>query len=170
MWIELCLVHADSGASVIARIFIAACLLTPWPLAAQTTAATPPLQSAERALVNALMIPDREAFRQLIAPDAVFSIPGDASGPDAIIEKWRPFLLNRDVTVALTIEASMIGESGDSGRTSGTLAIYGRTNNGMSMTPVGSFSIAWRLVDGQWRIGALTRTAPDARNKRAALN
>jgi ketosteroid isomerase-like protein len=155
---------------VIARIFIAALLLTPWPLAAQTTAAAPPLQAAERALVNALMIPDQDAFRQLIAPDAVFSIPGDAHGPDAIVEKWRPFLLNRDVTVALTIEASTIADSGDSGRTSGTLAIYGRTNHGMSMTPAGSFSIAWRLVDGQWRIGALTRTAPDARHKRAALN
>jgi ketosteroid isomerase-like protein len=141
----------------------------PWPVAAQTAAA-PPLHTAERALVNALMIPDRDAFRQLIAPDAVFSIPSDAQGAEAIVDKWRPFLQNRDVTVALTIETSAIAASGEAGRTSGTLAIYGRTAHGMSMTPAGAFSITWRLVDGQWRIGALTRATPDARSKRAALN
>jgi hypothetical protein len=167
IWIEVCLIPAVSESDVIARAFLVALLLTPWPLAAQTTSA-PPLQTAERALVNALMIPDRDAFRQLIAPDAVFSIPAEARGPDDIVEKWLPFLLNRDVTLALTIETSTTAESGNSGQTSGTLAIYGRSTHGMSMTPAGSFSIAWRLVDGEWRIEALTRTRADARAKRTA--
>jgi ketosteroid isomerase-like protein len=140
---------------LIARVVIAALLLSSSPVAAQTSVASPPLETAERALVNALLRPDGDAFRELIADDAVFLLPTEARGPEAIIEKWRPFLEGTEARMALTIESSTT--AGTTGHTSGSVAIYARTANGMSTTPVGGFAIGWRLVDGQWKIGSLTR-------------
>lgn len=154
-----------------ARAFITAVLIV-WgsSLAAQTAPERPPLGMAERALVNALMLPDRDAFRQLLATDAVVSLPVEARGPDAIVEKWQPFLQSKDVTLALTIERSATAESGNTAETLGTFAIYGRTAKGMSTTQVGAVSIAWRLVDGQWKIGTLSRTGKAGAKQRAAAN
>jgi ketosteroid isomerase-like protein len=123
------------------------------------TPATPRLETAERALVNALMRPDGDAFRQLLATDAVFLVPAEAHGPDAILEQWRPFLSGSEARIALTIESSTTAESGATGQTTGTLHVWARTNKGMSTTPVGGFSIDWRLVDGHWKIATLMRGA-----------
>ena len=147
---------------MIARVVIAALLLSSSPLAAQMSPASPPLEKAERALVNALLLPDSDAFRELIADDAVFLLPAEARGPEAIVEKWRPFLSGTGARMAITIESSTT--DGQTGHTSGSLAVYARTTNGMSTTPVGGISIAWRLVAGQWKIGTLTRGA-SARNR-----
>jgi ketosteroid isomerase-like protein len=125
--------------------------------AAQSPRAVPPLGAAERALVSALMLPDGEAFRQLLADDAVFFVPAEAHGPDAIVAKWRPFLSGPQVRLAPIIESSTIGDSGATGQTSGSFAVYGRTSNGMSTTPAGGFSILWRLDGGEWKIVMLTR-------------
>ena len=141
---------------MIARFVIAVILLGSSPLTAQMAPAFPPLESAERALVNALLMPDSDAFRQLIADDAVFHLPSEARGPEAIVEKWRPFLSGTDARLALTIENSTT--AGQTGETSGTLAVYARTTNGMSTTHVGGFSIGWRLVEGRWKIGTLSST------------
>jgi len=141
-----------------ARAFIAALLVSvPASLYSQSSAAPASLESAERTLVNALMLPDADAFRQLIAADAVFQVPAEARGPEAIVEKWRPFLSSREVTMAMTIEGSSTSESGQEGHTLATLAIYGRTNRGMRTTPLGTFTIAWRIEEGRWKIGTLTR-------------
>jgi len=152
------------------RAFMTAVLILQASSMAAQTAPAPPLGTAERALVNALMLPDRDAFRQLLAADAVVSLPVEAHGPDAIVEKWQPFLQSREVTLALTIESSATAESGDTGQTLGTFAIYGRTAKGMSTTPVGAISIVWRLVDGQWKIGTLSRTGKAGAKQRAAAN
>jgi ketosteroid isomerase-like protein len=156
VWIALCVIELRSlETDVIARFVIAVVLLNSSPLKAQMAPASPPLESAERALVNALLRPDSDAFRQLIAEDAVFLLPSEARGPEAIVEKWRPFLSGTDARMALTIENSTT--AGNTGQTSGSLAVYARTTKGMSTTPVGGFFIDWRLVDGQWKIGSLTR-------------
>ena len=123
---------------------------------ARNPASIPSLQGAERALVNALAVPDRNAFRQLLANDAVFFLPVEAHGPDAILEKWLPFLLSPETTLVLTVERSSTADSGEMGQTSGTFGIYGRTSKGMTTTPVGAFSMTWRLVDGQWKIATLS--------------
>ena len=144
---------------MIARFFmalVAALLLSSASVAAQATA-LPPLDAAERALVKALMLPDPDAFRQLLASDAVSTLPAEAHGPDAIVEKWRPFLSSAEVRLAPIIESSTTAQSGAMAQTSGTLTIYGRTTNGMRATPAGTFAILWRLVDGEWKIGMLTR-------------
>ncbi len=144
---------------MIARFFlalIAALLLSSASVGAQTTA-LPPLDAAERALVKALMLPDPDAFRQLLASDAISTLPAEAHGPDAIVEKWRPFLSSSEVRLAPIIESSTTAQSGSMAQTSGTLTIYGRTTNGMRTTPAGTFAILWRLVDGEWKIGMLTR-------------
>lgn len=144
---------------MIARFFmalIAALLLSSASVAAQATA-LPPLDAAERALVKALMLPDPDAFRQLLASDAVSTLPAEAHGPDAIVEKWRPFLSSSEVRLAPIIESSTTAESGAMAQTSGTLTIYGRTTNGMRTTPAGTFAVLWRLVEGEWKIGMLTR-------------
>lgn len=140
---------------MIARVFLAACFLNASPLAAQTTPMVPPLQTAEVALVRALALPDRDAFRQLLASDAVFYFPVESRGPEAIVGKWLPFLLDPALTLALTIDSSTTAESGEMGQTAGTFAVNGRTNKGMQTTPAGSFSIVWRVVDGRWKIATL---------------
>ncbi|RPI57186.1 MAG: DUF4440 domain-containing protein [Acidobacteria bacterium] len=142
---------------MIARVFMAALLLHSSPLAAQTATPPPPLDAAERALVSALMLPDREAFRQLLAADAVFDVPVEVRGPDAIVQKWLPFLASPEVRMAPIIETSTTAETGKTGETSGTFAVYGRTTKGMTMTSVGAFSITWRLVEGRWKIERLSR-------------
>ncbi len=139
-----------------ARLFITALLLLNASTLAAQPAAAPPLQSAERALISALAAPDRDAFRHLLASDAIFFLPVEAHGPDAILDKWSPFLFSRELTLVLTIATSSTADSGEMGQTSGTFGIYGRTSKGMTTTPVGAFSIAWRLVDGQWKIGTLS--------------
>ncbi len=143
-------------ADVIARLFATAVFFLNASALAAQPASAPPLQSAERALIEALTAPDREAFRQLLASDAVFFLPVEAHGPDAILDKWSPFLFSRELTLALTIQTSSTADSGEMGQTSGTYGIYGRTSKGMTTTPVGAFSIAWRLVDGRWKIGTLS--------------
>jgi ketosteroid isomerase-like protein len=139
-----------------ARVFLAALLLNTLPLAGQTRPAAPPLEAAEAAFVKALAVPDRDVFRQLLAPDTVFFFPVEARGPEAIVEKWLPFLLDPALTLALAIDTSTTAQSGEIGQTVATFAIKGRTNAGMRTTPAGSFSIAWRLVDGQWKIRTLS--------------
>ncbi len=138
---------------MISRAFNAQLLVHAAPLQAQTAQ---PLEVAERALVNALMLPDRDAFRQLLATDAVALVPAVAYGPDAIVEKWRPFLSSPEVRLAPIIETSVMAESGEQAETSGSFTVYGRTRNGMGTTPAGTFSIVWRLVNGQWKIVRLT--------------
>jgi hypothetical protein len=86
----------------------------------------------------------------------VFFFPVEARGPDAIIEKWLPFLLDPAVTLALMIDSSTTAQSGEMGQTTAAFAINGRTNHGMRTTPVGTFSIAWRLVGGQWKIATVS--------------
>jgi uncharacterized protein DUF4440 len=142
---------------VIARVFLAAValLLNASRVSAQAGSPTPPLTAAEGALVRALAVPDRDAFRQLLATDAVSFFPAEARGPEAIIEKWLPFLVDPALTLALTIDASTTAQSGETGQTAATFAINGRTNKGMRTTPVGTFSIAWRMVEGQWKIATL---------------
>ncbi len=161
---------------MIARVFITASLLlsNAAVVAAQSNSAVvaaqtavPRLDTAERALVNALLRPDGEAFKQLLAADAVFLVPTEAHGPEAIVEKWRPFLSGTDARIALTIDSSTTDESGATGHTTGTLAVYARTANGMSTTNAGVFSIGWRLVAGEWKIGALARAGKPA-TKRVA--
>ena len=161
IWIELCVVEACLvEVHVISRIVIAAALLvTNTAVVFAQSTDTPRLEAAERALVNALMRPDGDALRQLLAADSVFLVPSEAHGPDAILERWRPFLSGTDARIALTIESTTIAESGATGQTTGTLHVWARTNKGMSTTPVGVFSIDWRLVDGRWKIATLARGA-----------
>lgn len=141
---------------MIAFLFVAAMLVNASPLAAQSRPLSPPLTAAEAALVQALALADRDAFRQLLAPDAVSYFPAEAHGPDAITEKWRPFLLDPALTLMVTIETSTTAESGEMGQTTGTFAVRGRTNKGMSTTPAGAFSIEWRRIEGSWKIGTLS--------------
>jgi hypothetical protein len=150
---------------VIARFFLVAVLLNTSVVAAQTGPPPEPLDAAETALVRALALPDRDAFRQLLSPDAVFLFPAEARGPEAIIEKWLPFLIDPAVTLALTIETSATAESGEMGHTAGTFAINGRTTHGIRTTPAGSFSIDWRVVEGRWKIASLSGAGPRGKKR-----
>jgi ketosteroid isomerase-like protein len=159
-WIGLCVGGQRlPEVNVIARVFLAALLMlsTP-PLVARTTSASPPIDAAERAFVSALMLPDRDAFRLLLADDAVFFLPVESRGPEAIVQSWRPFLSSPEVRLAPIIERSSTADSGAMAETFGTFSVYGRTSKGMTTTPAGSFSIEWRLDDGRWKIAALKRT------------
>ena len=140
---------------MIARVLLAALFLNASSLAAQTRPAVPPLKAAEGALVAALAAADQNAFRRLLGPDTVFYFPVEARGPEAIVAKWLPFLLDPALTLVLTIDTSTTAESGEMGQSTATFAIKGRTNKGVQTTPAGSFSIVWRVVEGQWKIATL---------------
>lgn len=140
---------------MLARVFLLVFVLTASSVNAQTPRAST-LESAERALVTVLARPDRDAFRQLLAPDAVFYFPAEARGHEAILASWLPFLLDPALTLVLTIDSSTTADAGDMGQSGARFAIKGRTNKGMETTPAGSFSIVWRVVDGRWKISTLS--------------
>jgi ketosteroid isomerase-like protein len=144
--------------SVLLRVFLVAFLLNSSSVNGQTAAAGSTLQAAERGLVTALALPDRNAFREFLAPDTVFYFPVEARGPEAITEKWLPFLLDPALTLVVTIDSSTTAQSGEMGQTAATFAIKGRTNKGMQTTPAGRFSIVWRAVAGRWKIATLSGT------------
>jgi len=120
---------------------------------AQTS--TPSLQDAERAFSEALLRHDRAAFVAAFAPDAESSLPTLKRGPEAIASSWLPFLIDPGTTMVLTSTRVTMAPSGDVGDSTGTLAIRGRTSNGIQTIPAGTYSIAWRLLDGHWRIATL---------------
>jgi ketosteroid isomerase-like protein len=121
----------------------------------QAQTAYPSLQDAERAFADALLRHDRAAFVAAFAPDAECSLPTVKRGPEAIASSWLPFLIDPGTTMVLTSTRVTIAPSGDVGDSTGTFAIRGRTNNGIQTIPGGTYSIGWRLLDGQWRIATL---------------
>jgi ketosteroid isomerase-like protein len=138
------------------RQYLGALLIAASPFStAYGQARTPSLQEADRAFADALQRHDRAAFVALFALDAECSLPSLKRGPEAIANAWLPFLIDPGTTMVLTHTGATLDTSGETGSTTGTLAIRGRTNNGVQTIPAGNYSIAWRLVDGHWRISAL---------------
>ncbi len=113
------------------------------------------LLDAERAFADALIRHDRSAFVALFTPDAECSFPVVKHGPEAIANSWLPFLIDPGTTMLLTSTGATTGTSPDVGSTTGTFAIRGRTNNGIQTIPAGTYSIAWVVVDGHWKISML---------------
>jgi ketosteroid isomerase-like protein len=112
------------------------------------------LLDADQALADALTRHDRAAFVALLSPDAECSLPVVKHGPEAIAATWLLFFIDPGTTMVLT-RTDVHSTSPDSGTTAGTFAIRGRTNNGIQTIPAGTYSIVWKLVDGQWRISML---------------
>ena len=113
------------------------------------------LLDADRAFAEALKCHDRQAFMALFAADAESSLPVPKKGPEAIANSWLPFLIDPGTTMVLTNTGVTMGPDGETGTTTGTFDIRGRTNNGIQTIPGGTYLIAWRLVEGQWRISSL---------------
>jgi ketosteroid isomerase-like protein len=128
----------------------------------QETAASS-LQEAERALEAALERHDRPAFVAMFAPDAECTLPSVAHGPEAIANLWLPFLIDPGTTLILTATEVVTAQAGDTGTTSGTFAIRGRTPNGIQTIPGGTYSIGWRVIDGRWKISTLGGSGNGAR-------
>jgi ketosteroid isomerase-like protein len=116
------------------------------------------LKAADQAFTDALMHHDRVAFVALLSPDTTSSLPVAKRGPDAIADSWLPFLIDPGTTMVLTCVDVRPAPSGDTGTTTGTLAVTGRTNRGVQTIPVGTYAIEWKMVDGQWKIRALGGT------------
>jgi ketosteroid isomerase-like protein len=113
------------------------------------------LQAADQAFADALTHHDRAAFKALLSPDATSSLPVAKHGPDAIEASWLPFLIDPGTTMVLTCVDVRPAVSGNSGKTTGNLAVTGRTNQGVQTVPLGTYVIEWTMVDGQWKIGTL---------------
>jgi hypothetical protein len=101
------------------------------------------------------MCHDRQAFVAAFASDAESTLPSVKRGPEAIASSWLPFLIDPGTTMVLTSTGVTTAPSGDNGNSTGTLAIRGRTANGIQTIPAATYSIAWRVVDGRWKISAL---------------
>ena len=77
-------------------------------------------------------------------------------GPEAIATSWLPFLIDPGTTMLLTSTNVATLPTGDVGDSTGTLALRGRTDRGVQTVPLGTYSIAWRVVDGGWKITKLS--------------
>lgn len=130
-------------------------LLLVWLPSAAWCQPQPSLQDAERALGDALLRHDQRAFVDLLASDAVFFLPTESHGADAIVRAWLPFLVDVGVTMVMTTESAVIGKSGDLAQSTGRFAIKGPTDHGISTIPAGTYSAVWRLIDGRWRLTTL---------------
>jgi ketosteroid isomerase-like protein len=116
------------------------------------------LQAADQAFADALLHHDRSAFAALLALDATSTLPVAKHGPEAIVASWLPFLIDPGTTMVLTCVDVRPATSGDSGTTTGNLAVTGRTNQGLQTIPLGTYEIAWKLAEGQWKIHTLGGT------------
>jgi len=119
-------------------------------------AAAGSLQDADRAFADTLARHDRTAFAESFSRDAECSLPTMKRGRDAIADSWLPFLIDPGTTMILTTTDVTTDPSGDTGTTKGGLAVRGRTNNGIQTVPLGTYVIAWRVIDGRWTIASLT--------------
>jgi hypothetical protein len=137
---------------------LGALLLAVSSLAAHAQERSASLEDAERAFADALLRHDRSAFAGLFASDAESSLPVAKYGPEAIADSWLPFLIDPGTTMLLTSTSVTTAPTGDVGNSTGTLAIRGRIGNAIQTLPVGSYSIAWRVVDGRWKISKLGGT------------
>ena len=134
----------------------AALLLLCAPVAAASgQSPAPSLQDADRAFAAALANHDRAAFVAMFAPDAESTLPSAVRGPEAIANSWVPFLIDPGTTMLLTSTEVVTAASGDTGRSSGSFAIRGRTAKGVQTIPAGTYALSWRLVDGRWKITAI---------------
>jgi uncharacterized protein DUF4440 len=123
----------------------------------------PSLREAERAFADALARHDRAAFVAMFAPEAESSLPVEKHGPEAIATAWLPFLIDPGTTLLLETTEVTMGTSSDVGNTAGTFAVRGRTNMGIQTIPLGTYSIAWLLVDGRWKISRLSGSTNEGR-------
>jgi ketosteroid isomerase-like protein len=119
-----------------------------------------PLQHAERAFADSLVNHDRAAFVAMLAPDAESTLPTLKRGPEAIADSWLPFFIDRGTTMILTSTEVVTAAAGDSGSSSGTFAIRGRTASGIQTVPGGTYALTWRLVDGRWKITGISGGGP----------
>ena len=113
------------------------------------------LQQAERAFADALANHDRAAFVAMLAPDAESTLPSLTRGPEAIANSWLPFFIDPGTTMLITSTEVVTAAAGDSGSSSGTFAIRGRTASGIQTVPGGTYALTWRLVEGRWKITAI---------------
>ena len=140
------------------RAYVAAVLLVALPLAPAHAdqPSTASLEAADRAFADALSRHDRAAFVAMFAPDAVSTFPSEKHGPEAIADNWIVFLIDPGTTMLLTM--TDVKADGASGTTSGTLAVRGRTADGVQTIPVGTYSLNWRMIDGRWKVTLLGRS------------
>ena len=131
-------------------------LLLAGPAAGQQRPPSPSLADADRAFAGTLTNHDRAAFVSFFAPDAESTLPKATRGPEAIANAWLPFLIDPGTTMILTSDSVATTAEGDTGTSSGTFAIRGRTNQGVQTIPAGTYAITWRLLDGGWKIVTLT--------------
>ena len=115
-----------------------------------------PLEQADRAFANTLVNHDRAAFVAMFAPDAESTLPAATRGPEAIANSWLPFLIDPGTTMLLTTTEVVTNAPGETGTSSGTFAIRGRTDSGIRIVPAGRYFVRWRVLDGHWKIAALS--------------
>ena len=118
--------------------------------------ATASLAEAERAFANALANHDRAAFVRMFTANAESTLPTVTRGPEAIGNAWLPFLIDPGTTMLVLTTNVVTSPEGDTGTSTGTLAIRGRTNNGIQTVPAGTYSMTWRRLGDDWKIATLS--------------
>jgi len=122
----------------------------------EPAAFTPDVHAAERRFADALQRHDRAAFEKLIAPEAVFFMPGVLQGRDAILQGWMPFLAINGSTFVL--EPGSVSGQGDVLVAEGRFSI---TGNG-PIRPVANalYLAVWKRGPDGWSIHSFSGGVP----------
>jgi ketosteroid isomerase-like protein len=122
----------------------------------QEPAFSPDVRAAERAFSDALRRHDRAAFERLIAPDAVFYLPGVLEGREAVTMGWIPFLATNGSV--LNIEPGSVSGQGDVLVTEGHFSIAG--NGPIRPVPAGRYIAVWKRSPDGWMVYSFSGGAP----------
>jgi ketosteroid isomerase-like protein len=106
---------------------------------------------------------DLEAFREMVAQDAVFFGRETLRGREDVVEGWGPmFDPDSGVTLRWRPHAAEAASSGDLGFTLGEYRLTQRSSGGQVETASGSYVTIWRRgPDGRWRAVVDIGTPPE---------
>jgi len=117
-------------------------------------AAADAARKADIAFNDAVSAQDFEAFKNLIAEDAVFyGSRGRTEGRAAVAEKWAGFFLPEEKgSLTWAPKTAVASASGDMAYTLGVWEGKGKNPKGEAVVKHGEYVTIWRKgADGQWR-------------------
>ena len=130
----------------LALLLTAACTSTPDPGALEAE-----LLAADRAFNRAVQEHDMEAFRDRVAPDAVFYGTGVLRGRDAVAEAWTD-IVSGEIGLVFEPSFARAAASGDLGYTMGEATFRIPTARGEVEVSTSRYVTIWEKgSDGTWR-------------------
>ena len=151
-----------TGRLAMAVVVLAGATSPAWPQ--EPPAEKAAVVAADEALAAAVATGDREAFRALLADEALFLGGGVSRGRVAILASWAP-LLDPDSGIQLewAPDQVRVASSGDLAYTVGEYRMTRRDSAGDLVVTEGIYVTVWgRGGDGRWRVLVDAGSPPSA--------